>query len=256
MEIYKRFSEIGFTKVGEWQLAEKLAFELNQDAACKTEVLYAFVCDTNVLYVGKTNNTLRERMGNYKAGKEEGKGGSTNKTIRKNIMDHLLNGQQVNIYLLADVEIDYKGHKVSISSGLEPALIKLLDPDTRWNARHTVKNHKSDKQDELVKIHSGLLQLIKNELQDDHSFFCTVGTEYFNKGIFAFNSNFNTSLLPEGRGVKVKFRLQDNEILYEGTYTYSGGRRFVSNKFVLNEWYQKNFKPKDKIKISVIDGGV
>jgi len=252
--IYKMFSDMGFTRVGEWRLGQNLTFELNQDSAYKTEVLYAFVSDKNVLYVGKTDKTLRERMGNYKAGKEEGKGGSTNKIIRKNITNHLLNGQQVNIYLLANVEIDYKGHKVSISSGLEPALIKLLDPDTRWNARHTGKNRKSLKQSSDIKIHSELLQSIKNEFRDDHSSFCTLGTEYFNKGVFAFNSNFNPALLPQVSGVKVKFKFQDDANLYDGTYTCSGGRRFVSNKSVLSEWYQNNFKPKDKIKISVKDG--
>ncbi len=61
----KRLLAIGFEQVGKWQLLnQKLALELIRMNA-QRNVLYAFIQDTLVLYVGKTTGSLENRMGGY-----------------------------------------------------------------------------------------------------------------------------------------------------------------------------------------------
>jgi hypothetical protein len=61
-----RIKMIGFTRAGCWKLADQaLAFELNELATARN-VLYAFVVDDELMYVGKTVQALRTRMAGYK----------------------------------------------------------------------------------------------------------------------------------------------------------------------------------------------
>jgi hypothetical protein len=61
----KRLLQIGFEKVGCWRLREQqLSLELTKMNE-QRNVLYAFVQDATVLYVGKTTGSLENRMGGY-----------------------------------------------------------------------------------------------------------------------------------------------------------------------------------------------
>jgi hypothetical protein len=62
-----RLKAIGFTLAGRWSLMDgQLAFELDQLGSARN-VLYAFVVDGQLMYVGKTTQTLHSRMGGYKS---------------------------------------------------------------------------------------------------------------------------------------------------------------------------------------------
>ena len=60
-----RLIEIGFEPTGHWKIeGDLLKFELLQNAQQKN-VLYAFVCDGEIMYIGKTVQTLKKRMSGY-----------------------------------------------------------------------------------------------------------------------------------------------------------------------------------------------
>jgi hypothetical protein len=61
-----RLLEIGVQPAGHWLLeGNQFTFELARHSAQKN-ILYAFVCDGEVKYVGKTTRTLATRMAGYK----------------------------------------------------------------------------------------------------------------------------------------------------------------------------------------------
>lgn len=56
---------MGFKEYGIWKIEnEKIKCELIADAAAQN-VLYAFISDGDVLYIGKTVRSLKKRMYNY-----------------------------------------------------------------------------------------------------------------------------------------------------------------------------------------------
>lgn len=60
-----RLLDIGFEIAGHWFIENgKLRFELIRHSTQKN-ILYAFVCDGQVKYVGKTVRSLSERMAGY-----------------------------------------------------------------------------------------------------------------------------------------------------------------------------------------------
>lgn len=125
----ERIIDIGFQKVGCWKLKEEqVDFELWSHENTNN-VLYAFVCDGKVMYVGKTTQTLKRRMYSYF---RPGKTQSTNIKNRKNILALLEIGKDVDIFALPDSGLhNYGGFHVNLAAGLEDSLIASLNPS--WN---------------------------------------------------------------------------------------------------------------------------
>lgn len=124
---------LGFIEVGKWELKEILksgiAFELYKFK--KERVVYAFVVDNVVKYIGVCDNTLttlEDRLKRYKGMT----GGSTNERIAISIKECLKRGKRVTIKALRpELPIQYKGLKIDLVKGLENPLIERLRPE--WN---------------------------------------------------------------------------------------------------------------------------
>jgi hypothetical protein len=124
-----RIKTIGFTLVGCWKLNDQvLAFELNELATARN-VPYAFVVNDELMYGGKTVQTLRARMAGYKTP------GPTQLTNIKNngyIREALSQGKRVEIHVLPDNGLlHYGGFHVNLAAGLEDSLVRELAPS--WN---------------------------------------------------------------------------------------------------------------------------
>lgn len=106
----------------------KLQLDRMQD---ETNVLYAFVVDGEVKYVGKTTQPLRSRMYGYlKPGPTQ----STNIKNRANIKSVLEQGRIVQILVLCDNGLHHYGDfHINLAAALEDDLIAKLNPD--WNGR-------------------------------------------------------------------------------------------------------------------------
>ena len=131
-----RILTAGFRGVGRWSLINgQLEFELSAEAREEKNVLYAFVTNGSLAYVGKTTQALRDRLQRYKTpAKDAKKGGSTNIKNNKNIRAKLLDGHAVEIYLLLNRQIEsYGGFQFNFAAGLEDSLIDELRPP--WNGR-------------------------------------------------------------------------------------------------------------------------
>ena len=134
-----RLLHIGFQVVGHWLLLEgepKLQLDRMQD---ETNVLYAFVVDGEVKYVGKTTLPLKNRMYGYlKPGPTQ----STNIKNRANIKSVLERGRIVQILALSDNGLHHYGDfHINLAAGLEDDLIAKLKPELHnpLNLEHKIR---------------------------------------------------------------------------------------------------------------------
>lgn len=120
---------MGFHKCGEWRLEDgKLKCVLSVNATAPN-VLYAFISDSKVLYVGKTVRSLKKRMYGYQ---NPGPTQATNIKGKKFISELLAGGSAVEIHALPDNGLlYYGGFHVNLAAGLEDSLVAQLKP--KWN---------------------------------------------------------------------------------------------------------------------------
>jgi len=124
-----RLLEIGFQTVGHWQLVNgELSFQLLRHGG-QSNILYAFVSDGEVKYIGKTLQPLSKRLYGYK---NPGPSQSTN--IKNNaFIKELLNiGAGVDILALPDNGLLHYGQfHINLAAGLEDNIITIINP--AWN---------------------------------------------------------------------------------------------------------------------------
>ena len=124
-----RLLEIGFEPAGHWLVVDgKLKFDLTRHST-QTNILYAFVCDGVVVYVGKTVRTLSARMSGYR---NPGTTQTTNINNNRRLIEALAGGTTVEILALPDNGLLHYGvFHLNLAAALEDDIIRRLDPP--WN---------------------------------------------------------------------------------------------------------------------------
>ena len=131
-----RLVAIGFKSAGRWMPAgEVLRFTLEPSVMHEQNVLYAFAVDGQLMYVGKTTQSLLKRMQAYRSPASTAeRGGATNIKNNGNIAAALAAGAKVEIYVLHSLPHQQHGEfTVNLAAGLEDSLIKALAPP--WNGK-------------------------------------------------------------------------------------------------------------------------
>lgn len=141
-----RLIAIGFEKVGCWKVHDSvLTLELSRMNS-QSNILYAFINNNLVLYVGKTTVALEKRMAGYLRPSSTQR---TNARNHRSLLSLLEQNQQIDIYAWADTGNHRIGEfHLNYAAGLEDSIIKMLAPP--WNGA------KFD--DSLKKDNSGLVQ--------------------------------------------------------------------------------------------------
>lgn len=124
-----RLLEIGFDPAGHWLLdGEVLRYELARNST-QRNILYAFVSDGQVMYIGKTVQTLARRMSGYK---QPGATQVTNIRNHENIRSLLTHGAAVEILALPDNGLMHYGQfHLNLAAALEDDLVRVIAPP--WN---------------------------------------------------------------------------------------------------------------------------
>lgn len=130
-ESLKKILSMGFERVGRWFWdGEDLNFELTQHQSEK-DILYAFVVDGEVKYLGKSIQALHKRIYLYK---NCGPSQRTNIRVRDKLRGCLKNGSQVLIYAFVQkIPLMYQNIPINLAAGLEDNLIATIRPE--WNLR-------------------------------------------------------------------------------------------------------------------------
>jgi excinuclease UvrABC nuclease subunit len=113
--------------VGEWTQKSESAFKLNATAPPEPGI-YAFALDDIIVYIGLTNNSLRNRFEQYRRGHE---GQRTNARVNKLIAKALSQGHKVKALMATPEPLEWHGLPVNTAAGLEASLIQMIRPP--WN---------------------------------------------------------------------------------------------------------------------------
>jgi len=129
----RRLLQIGFEQVGSWRLrGQELALELTRMNG-QRNVLYAFVQDASVLYVGKTTGPLESRMGGYLRPHASQR---TNVRNNQSLLHLLRQDLAIDIYAWADTGMHRIGDfHLNYAAGLEDSIIRIVTPP--WNGART-----------------------------------------------------------------------------------------------------------------------
>jgi len=148
-------------------------------------VLYAFVSNGEIKYIGKTTQPLKGRMASYQ---NPGPTQSTNIKNNENIKMLLEADEAVDIFILPDIRLlHYGGFHINLAAGLEDSLISEISPP--WNGKRREKKPTRPKIDENITEHSSeeideVSSQILEKNPNNTSFQFKVRTTYFNQGFF------------------------------------------------------------------------
>jgi len=164
-----RLLSIGFHCIGHWVLDDDKIKPILNSNINDRNVLYSFVVDGEIQYIGKTIQPLIKRMGGYK---NPGKSQTTNIKNNRNIMGVLKSGGTVDIFALPDNGlIKYGIFHLNLAAGLEDSLIATISPP--WNNAPLIEAPEDDSSQQSTENDTAL-QTIQIHLNKT----------YYNKGFF------------------------------------------------------------------------
>jgi hypothetical protein len=134
----ERLIELGFREIGYWSKDnDSIEYVISNCEDLKhKKVLYAFIIEDDIKYIGKTARKIKSRLDNYK---NSDSSQSTNTKCREKILDSAPNS--VKIWLYIPMKLQTLGFNINLAAGLEDSLIKQLEPE--WN--HLGKSKKLNK---------------------------------------------------------------------------------------------------------------
>jgi hypothetical protein len=245
----ERLLKIGFAKAGYWHNDErkpKCVLEVHRKAE---RVLYAFLADGVVMYIGKTIMTLERRMYGYQ---NPGPTQSTNIRINTKIYSALATGKAMDIFVLPDSGfLKYGDFAINLAAGLEDELISVISPE--WNM--------SGKKKIAVDIQSEKPLTIADTASlpnlDTTSFEITLGEAYYNQGFFNVKKEYADLFGADKALIEIQM-CNTSEAVIQGyinrTANTNGTPRIMCGK-PFKDWVQASRKPGDTIKITVISPG-
>lgn len=254
-----RLLNIGFRKVGDWKIVNQKPKPALTDLNNISNVLYAFVCEGNVYYVGKTVRSLKSRIYNYE---NPGKSQITNIKVKRNINCLLLKGKKVEIYALPDSGLfAYGDFHMNLAAALEDSIIRILDPP--WNGSD--KYHLDHPRKELspaqldVNKFKKKDKLFQEKPQYDHlgnsgpKFRIKLGEAYYNQGFFNLTRKYDKYIGEDGCIIEICFSDTD-EILrakINRTANLNGTARIMGGKRLKN-WIRSRYVEGDVIEVEII----
>jgi hypothetical protein len=126
-----RLLDIGFQVAGHWFLEDGIPRIAIRQHGEQYNILYAFVCDGEIKYVGKSTQTLRKRMAGYVS---PGPTSTTNIRNNQRIRELLVKGTAVELYALLDNGLmRYGTFHLNLAAGLEDSIIAELQPEWNFN---------------------------------------------------------------------------------------------------------------------------
>ncbi|MCU4487747.1 hypothetical protein C5B41_03230 [Acinetobacter ursingii] len=243
--------EIGFIKTGFWTLhhQEDIRCTLIENQSAKN-LLYCFVSQQEIKYIGKTIKTLSQRMYGYQ---RPGISQSTNINVKKEIISLLKEHKEVEIFILInDTKLKYGNFNINIAAGLEDTLIEQLSPP--WNKVGKSKKLTVDKT-QRTEITSEPISNI-SELSYPIELNIRLGEAYYNQGFFNIGVKYSDKLhLQHGTLIHIQLGSNSSHII-EGyinrTANSNKTPRIMGGK-ALNQWIQRNFNQDSLMKIHIVN---
>ncbi|MEX1041350.1 MAG: GIY-YIG nuclease family protein [Pirellulaceae bacterium] len=236
-----RLLDIGFETAGHWLIEEgQLKLELLQHSK-QQNVLYAFICDGEILYIGKTTQTLAKRLYGYQ---RPGRTQATNVKNHLQILDLLAQDRAVEVLVLPDSGLMHYGQfHLNLAAGLEDSLIKMISPP--WNGGiKEVAAEASDLEDGVDDEEPAALL---------PTFLVTLHPTYMRYGFFNVGVDSENLLGQDGETIEFFLGESDDAIL--GTINRRQNRNNTPRLMGgtgLRDWFQSEFQEMDDLEVCVL----
>lgn len=235
-----RLLEIGFEPAGHWLFEDgKLQVQLTRHAAQKN-VLYAFVCDGEVKYVGKTTSALAVRMAGYRAPSESQR---TNQRNHRHIKELLASGVAVEIFALPDNGLLHYGRfHLNLAAALEDDIIRVINPEWNGGAKEPWSKTADAAPDALTEVPPPV-----------STFDFTLQPTYFRTGFFNVGVAHEAELGADGETIELFLGAAPQPILgVINRRANTNGTPRVMGGPGLRDWFQANASVMDRIVVEVL----
>lgn len=131
---FSLIESLGFRCVGKWRISDKgLDFDIAREVRSAKRSLYAFVENSEVLYVGKASGAFVGRLNGYR---RPGTSQRTNLRVNPLLAELVLSNKEVLIYhFQSGEEVCFRNVLLNVAAGLEDPLIEIISPPWNMNGR-------------------------------------------------------------------------------------------------------------------------
>jgi hypothetical protein len=259
----RRLFEIGFIRVGHWKIRDGQPFFELTRLMDEKRILYAFISDNEVKYIGKSIQSLNGRMYGYQ------RPGPTQKTNIKNLANIkavLEQGKRVDIIAFRDNSLLHYGpFQINMAAALEDDLIAKLRPE--WNGQslpgtsiENVMNTSKADGDNFESNHEAASGINPDQESTDidqkahnPSFTLTVQKTYYNMGFFNVGVKYEKYFGNNGEKINIYCGVKKQLIIgsINRTANVNNTPRIMGTA-ALKEWFQENSKINGTIHIEII----
>ena len=252
-----RLIKIGFQCAGHWKLDDdRLICELTSQMNTP-KVLYAFVSNGEIKYIGKTTRSLKGRMLNYQ---NSDPSQSTNIKNNKNIKALLKAGEAVDIFVLPDNGLLHYGRfHINLAAGLEDSLISDISPP--WNGKSSERKLADPRKTErkVLAMVSVIPESDKEPAQgietisNNTTFQFQVRTTYFNQGFFNVPVKYMHSFGSDRDRIDI-YCGEDQDLLrgYINRLVNPNNTPRIMGGVQLHQWFHKNFQIDSPVSVEVL----
>ena len=238
----QRLLDIGFEHAGRWYIKDGLLELEITRFATQANVLYAFIADGEIKYIGKTVTPLATRMRGYRRPHARQ---STNVRNHAAVRDLLASGADIELFVLPDNGLMHYGKfHLNLAAGLEDSLIKVIAPP--WNGGHA-EDPKEQFEDVDQPVETALPA-------PSASFAVTLGATYYAKGFF--NVGVSSSNLLGGEGEKIEIHMGEHDGVVTGYISRKANPGTLAPRVYgsaeLRDWFQANFEKGDEVVADVL----
>lgn len=243
-----RLLNIGFVSVGHWTLNnDGIRYNLTSHHTT-TNVLYSFISNGDIKYIGKTKMQLSQRMYGYQ---NPGPSQTTNIRVNAAIKNLLEDDQPVDIFILTDNGLlKYGDFRINLAAGLEDTLIYEINPNWNLSGRNLIPVDTASEKPELSKEPKPTASLIPVLTTIN----ILLGQAYYNQGFFNVGRDHSEMFGSDNATIDIQLGT-NGEATIQGyinrTANKNGTPRIMGGK-ELRIWIKNNFKPNDTMKVDII----
>lgn len=262
---------LGFRELGNWVASANglgIAHQHDADRSSETRVLldarnslYAFATNDDVLYIGKTSRSVRERLLGYR---NPHSGQRTNVRCNARIREMTAGGKEIRILVFNPIShLRYGDFDLNLAAALEDSLISSFNPP--WNGRQggrlLTEEAEREEGEQLAALAAEKSAITVPEMRDSASpapitsFKIRLGSAYFNQGLINPGVDASRYLGEHDEPVAILFDNSKDDLLsrIDRHANQGGAVRIVGNNRAIAIWFQKNFRLGDIVEANVLD---
>ncbi|NBB22363.1 GIY-YIG nuclease family protein [Runella sp. CRIBMP] len=243
-----RLLNIGFINVGHWTFNNNiLRYYLTSHQATRN-ILYSFVSNGVIKYIGKTTMELTRRMYGYQT---PGPSQTTNIRVNGKIKELLQTDQPVDIFILVDNGLlKYGDFKINLAAGLEDTLIYEISPEWNFSGKNKLEVEKESDSENLIIVNNPLE--IKNQI--NKTFEVKLGKAYYNQGFFNVSQNHSENFGADKALIEIQLGDNSKNVIqgYINRTANKNGTPRIMGGITLSNWIKKNYKQDDILIVNIL----